>query len=800
MNATLEVLTPQKKDTMVPSARLKNLKEDVMHSPYSICVERAVLVTEYFKKKENKNLPLIVRKAEALAHVLTHKTCRIYPNELIVGSTTSKRVAGPLYPELHGLPIMEDLLSFTTRKVNPLQITGKEKLKLVKDVAPYWLNKFMAYKSLSGKEIFSFVADQLHPKFFLINETGGIGHLVPDYEMVINNGLEAVIVQAKMKMRNLTAEDERYHFYQAVQIICVAVIKMAHKYADEATKLAEAEDDTKRKAELLQIAENLKQVPAQGASNLQEALQSIWMLHSAVTLEGLDNGISFGRMDQYLYPFYKKDIETGALTKQQAKELLGCFTIKSAEIIPVFSNSITASHGGFLSGQALTIGGTDKNGKDVTNDLSYIFLDLMDEVRMRQPNYHARVHSGSPAVYINKIMQNLAKGVNSPAIYNDELIVRSLERCGFSHDDAMEYSTLGCVELCAAGKTFGSTDAALVNVPLCLEMALNRGKLFGSSSLSGFPTNAPEHFESITDLQQAFKTQLNYQIDRLQKMLAPIEIGNREYHPTPLTSAMTQGCIEKGKDVTTGGAVYNFSGVQGVGITDTGDSLFAINELVFMQKKYSMAEVIAALKNNFKGEEKMRLEFLNVPKFGNDNKEADRYSKWVVDSFYDTFEDRYNTRGGRFVAGFYSTTTHYSFGLHTGAMASGRLKGTPFTSGIAPANGADRKGPTALFNSVASIDFERAHNGVNVNAKFDTATLKGEHGKDMLRALLLTYFKKGGMQVQLNVLDTEMLKHAKEHPEEYPWLIVRVSGYSAYFNDLSPAMKDEIIQRSSLSC
>lgn len=800
MYAPSKLLAPEPGNCLSKSPRLKFLKEEVAESPYSICVERAVLITEYFKKKANSHLPLIVRKAEALAHVLTHKTCRIYPNELIVGSTTSKRVAGPLYPELHGLPVMEDLLSFTTRKVNPLQITGKEKLKLVKDVAPFWLNKFLAYKSFSGKELFSFIADQLHPRFFLINETGGIGHLIPDYEMLINTGLEAVIVQAKIKMRNLTAEHEKYHFYQAVQIICAAVIKMAHKYAEEATKLAEAEHDTTRKAELLQIAENLKRVPARGAGNLHEALQSIWMVHTALTLEGLDNGISFGRMDQYLYPFYKRDIETGALTKQRAKELLGCFAIKSAEIIPVFSKSITVSHGGFLSGQALTIGGKDKNGNDVTNDLSYIFLELMDEVRMRQPNYHARTHAGSPAAYIDKVMQHLAKGVNSPAVYNDEVIIRSLKRCGFSNDDAMEYSTLGCVELCAAGKTFGSTDAALVNVPLCLEMALNRGKLFGASALSGFPTNAPEHFESVADLQQAFKTQLNYQIDRLQKMLAPIEIGNREYHPTPLTSAMTQGCIEKGKDVTAGGAVYNFSGVQGVGITDTGDSLFALNQLVFVHKKYTMAQVIAALKNNFKGEEKMRLEFLNVAKFGNDNKQADRFSKWVVDSFYDAFEDRYNTRGGRFVASFYSTTTHYSFGLHTGAMANGRLKGAPFTSGIAPTNGADRKGPTALFNSVASIDFERAHNGVNVNAKFDTATLKGEHGKDMLKALLLTYFKKGGMQVQLNVLNTEMLKHAKEHPEEYPWLIVRVSGYSAYFNDLSPAMKDEIIQRSSLRC
>ncbi len=780
--------------------RLNFLKETVQSSPYSICIERALLVTDYFKHRNKKNNPVIVAKAEALAHVLTNKTQRIYARELIVGSTTSKRVAGPLYPELHGLPVMEDLLSFTKRKVNPLQITGKEKLKLAKEVAPYWFNKFLAYKSFSGKAMIDFLFDQLTPKFYLINETGGIGHFVPDYEMLINEGLTGIIENARAKLNEMHEADERRNFYEAVQIICSAVINMAKQYAQEANRLAEEETNIERQVELMQIANNLAQVPAGPARTFYEALQSIWLVHTALTLEGLDNGISFGRMDQYLFPFYERDIAAGRITRQQAKELLGCLAVKSSEIIPVFSKSITENHGGFLSGQAVTIGGIDRHGNDVTNELSYIFLELMDEVRMRQPNYHARIHAGSPVAYVNKIMNNLAKGVNSPAIYNDEVIIRSLKRCGFTDADAREYTTLGCVELNAGGKTFGSTDAALVNVPSCLEMALNRGKLFGSSSLSGYPTAAPEHISTMEEVEQAFVCQLNFMIDRLQKNLAGIEEGNRLYHPTPLTSAVIQGCMEKGTDVTAGGAIYNFSGVQGVGITDTGDSLFAINELVFVQKKYTLPQIVKALKANFKGYEKLRLEMLNLPKFGNDNPLADEYSKLTTDYFYNVFEGRCNTRGGKFVAGFYSTTTHYSFGLHTGAMANGRLKGTPFTSGIAPTNGADKKGPTALFNSVIKIDFERAHNGVNVNAKFDTATLRGEHGKEILKALLLTYFKRGGMQAQLNVLDTDMLKYAKQHPEQYQWLIVRVSGYSAYFNDLSPAMQDEIIARSAHSC
>lgn len=781
-------------------SRLNKLKDDVTSFPYSVCIERAVRITEYFKIKDNRKKPIVIQKAEALAHLLRNKKCLIYDHERIVGTTTSKRVAGPLYPELHGLPVMEDLLSFSNRKLNPLQIEKPEINKLATYVIPFWANKFLAYQAFSGKSLLRFVMDQLSPRFYLINETGGIGHLIPDYESLMQKGLLEVIAQHESKRDSFSENHPSHAFHQAVIIICQAVIDMSQRYAQEAERMAVCAIDEQRKSELMELAGVLRHVPAHPARGLYDALQSVWMLHIAITLEGLDNGISLGRMDQYLFPFYKSDVEKGALTSEQAKELIGCFVIKTAEIIPVFSNKISKSHGGFLSGQALTIGGTDSNGNDVVNDVSYVFLELMDEIRMRQPNYHARIHAGSPRKYLEKIMGNLVKGVNSPAIYNDELIIRSLERCGMSHADAMEYSTLGCVELCSAGKTFGSTDAALLNVPICLEMALNGGKTFGSITRRGYKTILPSQMKCMEDVKQAFVLQVKHLVDELHQVLAPIEEANRDFHPTPLTSALIQGCIESSKDVTAGGATYNFSGVQGVGITDVADSLFAIEQIVFVQKKYSLTALIGALKNNFNGEERMRMDVMNLPKFGNDNVAVDAYARWVSDVFYDAFEGLYNTRGGRFVAGFYSTTTHYSFGLLTGAMANGRLKGQPFTSGIAPTNGMDKNGPTALFNSIVSIDFERAHNGANVNAKFDTATLRGDHGKDILQALLLTYFKKGGMQVQLNVLDTEMLKDAKLYPEKYPWLIVRVSGYSAYFNDLSPAMKDEIIQRSTLSC
>lgn len=783
-----------------PSVRLARLREAVEQAAPSICTERARLVTEHLRKKENRAVPMPIQKAEALRHVLLSKTVRIYPDELIVGTTTSKRKAGPVFPELHGLPMMEDLFRFNSRQNNPLEITPEERNTLLKDVAPFWLTKFLAYRSFSGLDLVRFTKDQLAPRFYLINETGGIGHLIPDHNLVLTVGYAGIMDNIRGKMNRISPTDPRHAQLEAMQIICEAMVQFAKRYADEAFRMAEAEADPARRAELNTIGNNLMHSPEKPARTLQQAVQAVWLTHVAVLLEGLDNGISFGHMDRYLWPYYQTDIGNGTLTREEAKDILGCLAVKTSEVIPVFSEKVTECHGGFLSGQAITLGGTDAKGEDVTNDLTMLFLELMDEVRMRQPNYHARIHDGSPKPYIDGIMGNLVRGVNSPAIYNDHVIVPCLKKAGYSAEDAQNYATLGCVELLAAGKTFGSTDAALLNIPICLEMALNRGRLFGDVLRSGPDTGAPIGFKSMEDVRHAFLVQLNALIDRLVYTLAPIELANRQFHPTPLTSVLTEGCIAKGSDVTEGGAVYNFSGVQGVGVTDAGDSLYAIEQLVFVRKECTLHELIGALKVDFSGDGKLRARLLNLPKFGNDLPEVDSHSKWVLDTFCRALEGHRNTRGGNFVAGFYSTTTHYSFGKLTGALANGRRRGEPFSSGIAPMNGKDMKGPTALFNSVASIGFLNAPNGVNVNAKFDTATLRGEHGRMLLEHLLLTYFKKGGMQIQLNVLDTEMLKDAKLHPEKYPNLLVRVSGYSAYFNDLSPAMKDEIISRSSLSC
>jgi formate C-acetyltransferase len=437
------------------------------------------------------------------------------------------------------------------------------------------------------------------------------------------------------------------------------------------------------------------------------------------------------------------------------------------------------------------------DGNNAVNDLSYLFLEVMDELRMRQPNYHARVRPDDPPAYTEKINNLLAGGSNSPALYNDEVIVQTLCKHGYSREDARDYTAVGCVEPVSQGKSFSSTDAAILNVPILLELSLNEGRPFGSRLRTGVKTPSVGQMHTMQDVQRAFEAQLQFQLELLIEELQAVEIANRRYHPTPLTSMLLDGCLASGTCSTAGGARYNFSGIQCVAPADTGDALYAIEQAVFVQKRLSLPRLVDLLKADL-ADPHWHAYLKGLDKYGNDIPEVDRWTVYVVDCFLDVLGEHENTRGGRYVAGLYSVTTHALYGSVTGAMASGRRRGESFASGIAPASGADRKGPTAMLNSVNRIDYTRIANGINLNLKFDPHTLRGETGRMALKSLLKTYFRKGGMQAQVNVLDPRVLMEARQHPERYPNLLVRVSGYSAYFNDLNPEMQEEIICRTRL--
>ncbi len=778
--------------------RIQRLKKTVQDFKPGICIERAIIWTQYFKKPENRKKSVPIQIAEAFRDVLMKKSIRIYPEELIVGNFTSKRVGGQIQPELAGIPMLEDIFKFPKRKTNPLEISSRETMALLR-IIPFWLPRFLGIKAHASwiKKIKN-VIRQARSHFYVINETGGVAHTIPDHEKLIAIGTKGIISQVQVHQKRTEKNSDRWHFYEAVKISTEAFAMFGKRYRDLAGEMARKESDPEARQNLEEIEKVFNTVPQNGATTFRQALQVAYLAHLATSFESLEISIGIGRMDQFLYPYYERDKIKGIMTREKAKELIAAFSIKMCEIVPVLSKRAANFHGGFFNAHVVTIGGVDKEGNDATNELSYIFLEVMNELRMREPNYHARLHSNSPKEYVDTIVSNLCSGSNTPALYNDEVIIETMCKNGYSLEDARNYSAVGCVEPISPGKSFASTNAAMVNVPLILEFALNKGKRFNSRIRSGAKTKAVSSMKTMDDVKRAFTLQMGFQIRRLIEDLHALELANRYDHPTPFTSMLHDGCIESGRCTTAGGAKYNYSGIQGVASVAAGDALYAIDQTVFKEKRLSMEELVGLLKNNIDDPEILAY-LKGLKKFGNDQEEVDQWSLYVVDEFISALDGYMNTRGGRYTMGIYSDTIHSFFGRITGALPYGRKKGESFASGVAPENGFDINGPTALINSANRFDFTKIANGITFNLKFDPHTLRGEKGRAAFKSLIRTYFKRGGMQVQTNVLNPEELINARNNPELYPNLLVRVSGYSVYFNDLSPVMKDEIIRRSTLS-
>lgn len=773
------------------SPRFNRIKKELLSTRVHLCPERAYLVTDFFKYHDNAYKPIAVRKAGALKYILENKSVHIYPDELIVGNMGSRRISALVQPELAGVFMGTELLNIDRRKTTPLQCAWKDRLKLLFNTFPYWLTRNMPVKAFMPDTggLMRYVMDQLNARYYLINEAGGIGHFLPNYEKMLNLGVKGYL--------DLFIGDSG-PLYDAARIACDGAVRHAGRIADEAERMALVEKDPLRYLELKEIARICRKVPLEPAETFQEALQSLWLTHMAVCLESLNSAISFGRIDQYLYPFYQRDLEDGIITTDEARELLLCFTAKCTEHVFLMSEKLSQYHGGYLVVQAAVVGGMDRSGEDATNDLSYLFLDVMEEAGLRDPNYQVRVHPGSPEEFLRRACDVVKKGNGVPAMFGDEASIKSLTAHGYPLEEARDYGVVGCVELALPGKSFFSTDAGLFNLPVCLELALNRGRMMKGGSRIGADTPDPEHFKNIGEVIEAFSTQVNFMVGRMICNLQVVEKGNASYNPTPFSSMMVDGCLESGKDVSAGGALYNSSGIQGVGVADVADSMAALETVVFLQKRYAMAEILKALKENFAGDAVMWIGLRRAPKYGNDDPLPDGYANMVAGIFHEALARHRNTRGGPYVPGFYTVTCHVAFGKQTGALPSGRKAGDPFAPGLGPCNGYDRLGPTAVMNSTAGVDARLSPNGYALNLRFDPAVVLGERGTETLMALTRGFFESGGMEVQFNVLDPGMLEDARRHPGKYPGLVVRVSGYCAYFDDLPDAAKDEIIARTCL--
>jgi len=778
-------------ETRPRSKRFERIKREIISAPVSLCPERARLVTDYFKRHDNSKEPMVVRKARALAYVLQHKSVHIYPDELVAGNVGSHRKSALIQPELSGVFMGTELLWIGRRKTTPLSISRRDRLSLLLRVFLYWLPRNMPFRAFFPRvpAFLRYALEQLDATYYLINEAGGIGHFLPNYPRMLRLGVEGYLE---------TIEEKHGDLYDAVRIVGQGLVDHSQRVAEEAERLAAEELDAERAAELAEIARICRKVPRRPAETFHEALQSLWLTHIAVNLEGLNSAVSFGRMDQYLYPYYRRDLEEGRITPDRARELLLCFSAKATEHVFLLSEKVSQYHGGFLVAQAAIVGGTDRDGNDAVNDLTYVFLDVMEESGLRDPNYHARIHTGAPEGYLKRAAEVAASGNGVPALFNDAAAVSALQRHGYPLEEARDYAVVGCVEPALPGKSFFSTDAGLFNLPLCLELALNRGRRFGNRRRVGVATADPAGFAGMDDLVEAFRQQVEHMVARMIGDLQVMEKGNRDYHPTPLSSMLVDGCLEYGQDVTEGGALYNSSGIQGVGVADLADSLAALDDVVFQRSKFTMDRVLKALRGNFASYPEVQAELLRAPKYGNDHSLPDEYAARVVRIFHSALTQHRNTRGGLYVPGFYTVTCHVAFGKKVGALPSGRKAGETFAAGLGPANGRDRLGPTALLNSVASVDSTLSPNGYATNLRFDPHTVAGDRGINVLCGLMKGFFHAGGMEMQLNVLDPGTLEDARLHPGKYPELVVRVSGYCAYFDDLPDAAKMELIARTRL--
>jgi len=775
-------------------SRVDTLRWRIIEAPQEVCVERARYLTEAMKLHWDRH-PL-TRMSLAFEHILKNISVIIRDDEVIVGCRTAKLKGAPLFPENKSLWIEGDLENFDTRVLQRALITEAEKKELA-EILPFW--KGRTVEDRMKERMPEDILDDMDKYIFtmMLEITYGIGHFTMDHDRILARGLRGVIEDAEGKLAALSSADrdgEKGLFYDAVIRSCRAVISFARRYADLALSMAARERDKARAAELKEMARVCGRVPEYPAESLHEAVQSVYFIHLVAQIESGGNSISLGRIDQILFPYYKKDVAANRGSAERARELVAMLFIKTNEIWNVLEEAFIPGGEGTegKTTQNVTVGGVGIDGEDATNDMTYIALDAYADVRTVQPNFGVRISPECPAELMDRAVDYDRDGVLMH-LFNDEAIIRSLVKAGHTIEDARNYGMVGCLEPNAQGKTFGSTFAVQFNGIKCVELALSNGidNIFGYPS--GIETGDPAGFRSFDDVWAAYDAQFRH---FMQQMVRGMEVLDRvisETVPSPFASGMVEGCLDKGRDLTAGGAVYNSTGVQFMGFANVVDSLYAVNKAVFEEKRFSIADLAAWLSQDWQDAEDKRVFFHNrIPKYGNDNDDVDAMAARVVDHFCDVLADKRNFRGGFFWPGIFSVGFHVTMGAFTAATPDGRFAGDVLGNGVTPTTGNALSGPTAIMNSVTKLPIVRVHNGANLNMRFQGNKI----GTANLVSLVKGYFKQGGTQVQFNMVDTGVLRDAQVHPEKHRDLFVRVSGYSAEFTGLSEIAQEEIISRT----
>ena len=778
--------------------RVKKLRQESLDTQPYISIQRASLLTEAYKRHEG-TVSVPVLRALAFRHLLENKSICIGEGELIVGERGEAPRATPTFPELccHSL---EDLEMINNRKKISFTVNQEVKEIQKEKIIPYWENRSM--RSRIFKEMTPEWKDCYTAGIFTeFMEQRAPGHTVAD-DKIYHKGFSDFIRDIEKNIKNLDYlnDPEAYDKQEELKamLICAkAIIRFAERYAEKALEMADVEKNSRRKKELQKIAQVCAYVPAHPPRDFWEALQMYWFVHTGVITE-LNTWDSFnpGRLDQHLYPFYKKGLEEGTLNQEKAKELLECFWIKfNNQPAPPKVGVTLAESGTYTDFANINNGGLKVDGSDGVNNLTYLILDVIDEMRLLQPSTNIQLSQKSPDKFLKRAGEIIRKGWGQPSVFNAEEVIEEMLRQGKSLEDARCGGTSGCVETGAFGKE-SYILTGYFNLVKVLEVTLNNGIDPQTGKKIGIESGEPTQFNSFEELLTAFKKQLHHFIEIKIRGNNIIERLYAAYMPAPFLSIIISDCIENGKDYNAGGARYNTDYIQGVGIGTITDSLSGIKYHVFDRKNINMKKLKEVLNNNFVSHKEVRQLLLNkTPKYGNDDDYVDDIMKLVFNAFYEEVNGRKNTKGGVYRINMLPTTCHIYFGSVVGATPDGRREKQPLSEGISPVQGADRLGPTAVIKSAAKMDQVKT-GGTLLNQKFTPQLLEGEKGLNSLAHIIRVYFKLGGHHIQFNVISADTLRAAQKEPEKYRNLIVRVAGYSDYFNNLNKTLQDEIISRT----
>ncbi len=807
-----------------PFPRVNKLKKDVLDLDFTVDSQRALLMTESVKQNEGKPRNIVI--AESYSHILRNVDIHIYPDELLVGTIAAPLKSSPIFPEYSYRWVPNEIKNSPWEKRGQGEYYATDKVKQdLLDIADYWENKTVEELTISRMTADEIAFSHLEgkcgylPGMFL---NAGVCHTVPRYERVFEKGYAGIKKFVLEKLDEVKSEKEpdeyKLAFYDSLIITLDACMHFIKRHAKLAKEMAEKESDPKRKAELIKISENCEWVSENPPRTFYEAMQ-VWIFTTNFTLIEANSSISYGRFDQYMYPFYKKDLENGVQTKAEMQELLEISFIKLLTPTKLRDEGTTlAASGRGMGGESLTIGGVDEFGKDMTNDMTYMVLDAYAHTRIVTPWIAVRLNKNTPHDFKIKLANVLRIGTGQPKVFNDEVAIPAALAGGRTLAHARDYNVLGCVEPDVAGREYGWHDASYVSSIKILEMALNSGRCFGcgeccprygicagvGKSLS-IDTGSLKDFKSMDEIVASFDKQMEFWTGNIMSMLNKLDRAHQELKPLPFLSTVMEGCIEKGLDVSAGGAIYNFTGPQGAGIGNIADSLSAINKLVFEDKEITGEQFIDALNKNWEGYDVLyaKVNSDKIPHYGNNDDYADRYAELAFNLYCKHVEDTPNARGGKFLPGMYTVSANVPLGLFLGATPDGRKAGEPVADCLGPCHNAtgshDITGPINILHSLAKLDHMRATNGTLMNWKFTPSSLEGEAGRDNLIALLDEIVDKKVMHSQFNIIGREVLEDAQENPNDYKDLLVRVAGYSAYFVELNKFLQNDLIGRTDLS-